>query len=496
MMSCFIRVRQSVKALLLMGAMLCLVSAAAAQQYRTDPIDEAAKRHGAKTQRWIGNAAEFAADKANFTDYFQKYYFPAMTRNSPNDLADLGKLRIDLFKKYLWGTTNAELQSHLTDMAYKAMVKIISNQQAPNYHPAVRYNAILVIGLLDDQYAIESGANPRPPKPHAGAAKVLTKVVELSTTSTRFPPPVVLGALIGLERQTKYHQSLTPEAVKAMSAELLKFVNQDKPIQGMDADAFAWLQLRAASALANLGSLGEKNAVHDSLIKFIAKSKSLDDRCSAAGLLGSFKYENVKLDGSATTDALFKLTSDLSAEELKRAQDYERLGNSGAYAPAFAEPGRGSDSNAPQDPYPRRHLLARLMNLEAGLTAVKPALPAESQKQVDAVLAAIKPVIKAAGDVKATISLRVADTVRSMSQSLAETIGAPQGASDDADNFSAGGPSPGAAPAAAPAAAPPAVGPGTTPPAASETAPADAPAAESPPAAAPAAIAQPEGAKN
>jgi hypothetical protein len=466
------------------AALLCLTGAAAAQQYRADPIDEAARRQGAKAQRWIGNPAEFAADKASFTDYFQKYYFPAMTRHTPSELAELGKLRFDLFNKYLWATTNAELQNHLTNMAYVAMMEILKQSQA--YHPAVRYNAILVLGLLDDQYAIEGGASPRPPKPHANANKVLTKIVELSTTSNRFSPPVVLGALIGLERHAKYHQSLTPDAVKAMSTELLKFVGLDKPIQGMDADAFAWLQLRAASALANFGNLGEKNSVHDALIKLIAKSKSLDDRCAAAALLGSFKYENVKIDAAATTDALFKLTSDLSVAELKRAQDYERLGATGGFSPAFAEPGRSGDSNAPQDPYPRRHLLARLMNLETGLTAVKPALPPDSQKQVDAVLAAIKPVITAAGDEKGTISLRVAATVRTMSQSLAATIGAPDGTSDDGDEFSAGGGAPAAAPAAAPGVAP----------AASPPAAADAPAADTPPAAAPATPPQPEGAKN
>jgi hypothetical protein len=460
-----------------------LLPAAAAQQYRTDTIDDAVgKRHGAKATRWVRNPAEFAADKANFTDYFQKYYFPAMTRNTPNDLADLGKLRADIFKNYLWATTNAELQSHLTDMAYKAMVKIISNQQAPQYHPAVRYNAILVIGLLDDQYAIEGGANTRPPKPHAGAGKVLTKIVELSPVSDRFPPPVVLGALIGLERHSKYHQTLSPDAVKVMSAQLLKFVSLEKPIQGMDPDAFAWLQLRAASALANLGSLGEKNAVHDALIKFIARSKSLDDRCSAAALLASFKYDKAQVDGPATTSAFFKLIRDLSVEELKRAQDFEKLRNSGGYSTTFSEPGRRGDENEPQDPYPRRHVLARLMNLEAGLTAVKPALPQESQKLVDAVLAAIKPVIKAAGDEKGTISLRVADMIRTMSQAVVSAVGAPEGASDEGD-FSAGEPAPAATPPAPAAAAP-----GEAPPVEAATPP----ATETPPAAS----AQPEGAKN
>lgn len=476
----------SARILALAMAAWCLAAVSTAQLYRTDPIDPSVKGHGAKVKRWVSDPAAYAADKANFDAYFQKYYFPAMTRSTPSDLAELGKLRVDLFKKYLWATTNAQLQKRLTDMAYTAAMNIL--KQAPAYHPAVRYNAVLVLGLLDDEYAIEGGANPRPPKPHTKANKALTQIVK---RSDRFSPPIVLGALIGLERHAEYHQSLAPDAVKEMSAVLLKFVSSDTPIQGMDADAYAWLRLRAASALANLGSLGEKNEVHDALVKLISTSKSLDDRCTAAGLLGTFKtdkenkYDKVKVDGPATTAALFKLASDLGAAELKRADDFERNPASAYTAsPAFG-PG---DDQSQDDGYPRRHVLARLMNLGAGLFAVKPALPEDSQKQVDAVLAAITPVVKAAQNEK-TISRRVTFMVREMNQKIVATVGDLGGASDDEEGFSAGEPA-----AAAPAASPP----GNAPAAANAPAtdaPVAGPAVKAPGAEAPA-PAQPEGAKN
>ena len=55
-----------------------------------------------------------------------------------------------------------------------------------------------------------------------------------------------------------------------MTAALLKLVTNEKPIQEMDRDAYSWLRLRAASALARLGSVGEKNAVHDAIVKLAA----------------------------------------------------------------------------------------------------------------------------------------------------------------------------------------------------------------------------------
>ncbi|MCI0332287.1 MAG: hypothetical protein L0228_03550 [Planctomycetes bacterium] len=445
-----------------------LASVAAAQDFRIDPIDEKARFPGAKATRWVSDRAAYTTDKAEFDNYFQKYFFPAMTRNSPSDLAELGKLRADLFKKFLWGTTNTDLQNNLTDMAFSAMGKIVISQGEPPYHPAVRYNAVLVVGLLDEQYGIDGG-NSRPPRPHPKATKALTTIVERATTSNQFPPPVILGAIIGLERHAKYRDALAPGAADKMTAALLTLVKHDKPIQEMDPAAFAWLQLRAASALAQLGSLGPNNAAHDALIKLVNDFKNLDDRCSAAALLGKLKYEGAKIDAPATTAALFKLAHDLGVEELKRATDFEKSGSGGGgFVSPRAERFAAADPNSEYDPYPRRHVLARLVDLRSGLRAVKPAVPEDAQKNVDAILAAIQPVINAASD-KEVHSLRITDLIRVMTDAINE-VAAPGEVPAD-DGFSADAPAPAAAtPAATPAAAP----------AAEETPPADAPSAEAP----------------
>lgn len=466
---------------------ITLASAAAAQQFRVDEPDDKARRFGASATIWVRDPSAYTNGKPQFDEYFQKYYFPAMTRSTPNGLAELGKLRFELFKKFLWNTSNEGLQTDLTDMAYKAMVKIVGNNKVPLYHPAVQYNATLVIGLLDEQYAIDSGTNLRPSKPLPAATKVLTTIVNQGLANDRFPPPVILGALIGLERHAKYHEALPPDAVKEMTAALLKFVNQDKPIQGMEPDTFSWLRLRAASALVNLGTLGENNAVHDALVKLIGSSKSIDDRCSAADLLGKLKYENAKIDAPVATAALFKLASDLSAEELKRAMDFEktRIAGGGNTQTRVARLSP-DDPNATQDDgFPRRHVLARLVDLGTSLRAVRPAVPADSQKEFDAILAAIKPVIEAASN-KETGSLAIANTIRTMNQQIEAVAGPADSAADDEDEFTASAPAPAAGAPAPEAAAPaetPAVEPAATPPAAGETPPAEAPAAEEPAAA-------------
>jgi hypothetical protein len=460
-----------------MLAALTLASAATAQQFRTDPVDDRARALGRNGQIWVRDRAAYAAGEAQFNEYFTKFYFPAMTRNTPSGLADVGKLRVDLFKKYLWGTSNEQLQANLTDLAFKAMMRIVGNQQAPPYHPAVRYNAILVIGLLDDQYAIDSGAGARPPKPHANANRAIVQIVNRAATDTRFPPPVVLGAIVGLERHAKYSAALPPDQVTAMSAALLKLVNNDKPIQDMNPEAYSWLRLRAASALANLGKPGDNNAVHDAIIKLVGSLKSFDDRCAAAALLAKLDYKDAKIDGPAATKALFKLAGELSADELKRALDFEKMQSLGGFTGGRGAMLESNDPNAQDDGFPREHVLARLHNLRRGLRAVKPAVPAESQKEIDDVLAAIQPVIAATAD-KSLVSIEISNAISTMNSRLVQLVGAPEGAEDE--EFSVGG--------EAAADATPVDGAAVAAPAPADGAPAaETPAAQTPPAEAPAA---------
>jgi hypothetical protein len=239
---------------------------------------------------------------------------------------------------------------------------------------------------------------------------------------------VILGALIGLERHAQFHDAVAPEAVAAMQAALLKLVSQNKPIQEMDRDTYAWMRLRAASALARLGSVGDKNAVHNAIIQLAVTTKSLDDRCEAASLVEKLTYKDVKLDDASTAEPLFALARDVGASEDQRAQDFQEHGGSGM---AIAMPGRGPDVYGPggssaSDPnaFQRRITLTRLSDLQTALTKVKPSLPAETQKKVDAVLAAIKPTFAGASS-KDMVDLRLAESIHTMAEAINKAVPGP-----------------------------------------------------------------------
>jgi hypothetical protein len=404
-------------------------------EYRFDQPDAKAKSYGAVATLSLRDPAKYAAEKAKIDEYFDKYYFPSMTGISPEELGQLGDLRYNLFKNYLWKTTNEQFQQQLTQKAYAAAVKILNPKNPPPpYHPAVRFNAVLILGMLDRQYGIEGS---RQPEPLPQANKVLTAILDSATTDDHFIPPVILGALIGLERHAQYRQSLAADDVNKMSAALVKLVNHEKPIQEMAPSAYAWLRLRAASVLARLGSVGAENSTHNALAKLIGDLKSMDDRCAAAELLGKIEYKDVKLADPAASEPLFKLARDLAAEEAKRAKEFQQqeigvgtiggtgnpygAGRSESFGSSYG--GATGDMLEEQERFPRRHVLARVTDLKDGLEAVKPAVPAETQTKIDAILAALKPVITQAVD-KNVGELAFAGAIVTMAGAI-ETAAAP-----------------------------------------------------------------------
>jgi hypothetical protein len=414
----------------------CLAAAARGQEpeYRSDPVDPKAQSAGGVAMSAARDPATYAAQKARVDEYFDKFYFPSMTGTAPEQLARLGDLRYNLFKRYLWATTNEQLQRELTDKTYKAMLRIVGAQNPP-YHPAVRYNAVLTLGMLDRRYAPDSGG-ARPPEPLPQATQVLTKVVEMGMTDSRFTPPVILGALVGLERHAQYRQSVAADDVNKLTASLLKFVGQKDPIQEMDRGAYAWLQVRAATALAQLGTVGENNNIHAAMLQLVDNLSNLDDRCAVTGLLNEKMYEGVKLADAASIEPLFKLARDLGEAEAKRAEEFQKAEIGGGAAIGLAPRGDylmqvpGAEE---EERYPKRHVLARLTDLRTGLKAVHPAVDEATQKKIDAVVAAVEPVIAAAVD-KSTVELAFTQAVMTMNQAI-QVAAAPADApaADEAD---------------------------------------------------------------
>jgi hypothetical protein len=205
-----------------------------------------------------------------------------------------------------------------------------------------------------------------------------------------------------------------------MTAAALKIVNMEQPPPDVDREVFAWIQLKAANVLAQLGSVGQGDEVHQALMKLVADKKlSLEDRCRVAGILRNINYEGVKLSDPSSVEPLVELAVEVGQAEAKRAREFEQLYTNpgGTSATRSRRESRGGYDEEKE--YERRELLSLLVNLRRGLTAVKPALAGQQLAQVDAILAAIRPVISAVAD-EDTVDLAVTVKVRTMQDEIRE----------------------------------------------------------------------------
>jgi len=408
----------------------CFPVVASAQQYKSLPVNDRLRLDAIFAQGYARNPTNVPADKQRFDAFFTQYFFPAMTRFEPENLADLGGMRQDLFSRYLWTSRSEQLQEDLTDKAYNAMWDIL--RKFPAYHPAVQYNAILVLGMLDEQYAIDAGPNKRPPKPLPEANSRLVTVVESAAKGNPIPPPLLVGALIGLERHARFHESLPPDNLAATAAAAQSVLAMEKPLPNVDSDVAAWIKLRAASVLAELGAVGEGNKVELALMRLVGdKNMSLDDRCQAAALLSKLKYDGVKLDPKSTVDPLVQLTLDVAESEGKRAKEFQDMQmRTGGISSRLSRAGYGGTYNTEAQKYERRPLLSKLIDLRTGLEAVKSSVPAAQQQRIDAVLSALRAVENSATN-QDTVDLKLVVEVQDMAEKI--RAAAPGDKTDAAD---------------------------------------------------------------
>jgi hypothetical protein len=406
-----------------------LSSTASAQQYQADPVNDKLAKQGATVQGMAKDPAKYAAGVNDFDDYFTTYYFPAMTRFGEDDLAKTGQLRYDLFNRWLWATQNEEMLSHLTALAFPAMKAIVVK---PIYHPAARYNAVLVIGMLDDKYGIATAGNQRPPKPLKDANTFLVALVNAGIAGkAAATPSLVVGALIGLERHAQYHEGLDAASIDGMTKAAITLASKNPPLADVDSKVAEWIRIEAATVLAKLGSVGPNGQSHDALMQVLSDGKlSLDGRCEVAGLLGLIDYKEAKVDGKATTDKMLQLAIEVSQVEGKRAKDFQELsiagGGGAAMSRGMERGGRGGygggySSSGEHSDYDRKTLLSRLGDLKKGLVAIKPIAPADRAAAVDTITSSVQGVMTAAAN-KDTTDLDLADLVDKMATAVQAAV--------------------------------------------------------------------------
>ncbi len=439
-----------------------LASAVHAQRYDTIPI-KLDVREGKRLQMVfvtaLRNPAGFGASQEDIDKFLKQYYFPLMTSTAAEDLGNLSKARGDLFKS-IAQAANPASQQYLIDMTFN-VARVLARG---NYHPASRYNAVLMLGDLDQQL----GTPTAPPVPHAKATLELLELVEQEEfNKIPVPESVKLGALLGLERHTRY--GINPQLSERLTKAMLGVITSKAP-EDVEPEVHDWVRSAAAQVLANQHAKGPTKEVQAALSGLIADAKTgLDDRCKVAEALKKITYTTgADIDGNATTDALAQLTLDVVTNAAKLARDYQKealsRGNfdtmrsggyggggrgrrgGGGYGGEYGGGGYGGGRfGAEEDTSPRferRELFARLYSIGLGSSSLRAGLADDAKDRVEALIAEMKPLMQFMDDKNATevdVSSRVIEleaSLKTLIQSWGKPIAAAEtDAADDDPGF-------------------------------------------------------------
>ena len=400
--------------LLSIWAFPCAQSAHA-QRYKTSKpaiTEKAAKSLYRKVSSALRDPGALAANQGVIDDYFKKYLFPTMTDISQDGLGQLAKRRDDLFRKILRSATSKPAQDHITNLTLDIMRKIVLDR----YHPAVRYNAVLILGELDQQYATKD--TPKPTPLPAGTKTLLILLENDELKGVKVPSMLKVGALVGLERHARF--GIDPQYTAQVTAAAIGLIQQQETPTEMDPEVHHWLKCLAGRVLVQQFATGPNADVNGALISMIEDQEmSLEDRCCVSALLKKMDYSAAQgLDTASAVTALGNLTQAVTHDEADQARDFKEellSGNQGAFRGGTFRGARGGQESGP--PYEKRRLLDRLLALKDGIEAVTEGANPEGKSRLEALVPPLQPVIDTASE-KDTTGINIADPVIEMASEI------------------------------------------------------------------------------
>jgi hypothetical protein len=227
-----------------------------------------------------------------FDKWYLNYEFPTMTLFTPEALKELPDARRRLLKEDIERAENKAFHDHLVALAFDYFSKLVDG----DYHPAVRYNAVLIVGELNDKEMSRSGAAPAPPLPLAAALRFLTGELEKENTSDS----IRLGSMVGLLRhvQLDAQDEVRPQPNRIPAAEIqrlrtvtLNLVNTPKPPANRSQAGHDWMRRRALELLAWIAAGRVDQEIVDTIVARLADSdENRGVRCDAARALSIVAY--------------------------------------------------------------------------------------------------------------------------------------------------------------------------------------------------------------
>ena len=277
--------------------------------------------------------------QAVFDGYYQQYLFRMMTCYFPvgkgkdidvhDGLGEQAKWREDLFKKHIKSAKNKQVHDHLVQLTFDFMSGIVRPARAgsKDFHPAVRYNAMLIVGELNSREAVKFGEKA-PPDPLVGALAVLLEGLVTPGQIDAVRVASLIGILRHLELdQFRPNNRRLPDAAKErIFTAVLAIAAANMPPEGRSVAGNHWMRGRAVELLSVMNLKGTEDKVAVAVENILRDEESpLSLRCTAAKTLGRIPLpESVAHDPSATAARMGLLAVAACREEVVRLESMRK----------------------------------------------------------------------------------------------------------------------------------------------------------------------------
>jgi len=277
------------------------------RKYDSLPVDTALRKEGSAIGTILRNGKfSSSKEKDDFDNFYKNYFLSRWTVQE--DIRNLPRYRQDLAGHFRTAKSG-EVRADLTRLVLDFLTKLVGGK----YHPAVKVNAMLMIGELNR--VEQAGKEAAVPLPEA------LDVLIAAVKSTKLSEGLRATAMVGVLR----HASAGiqgGDAQKKVSDAMLRLAGADLPT-GSAPSGRAWIVAQAVETLGALGSVGENNDVFTAIVKLAADAKlPFLVRCSAADALGRLSYSSTSgIDPVETAVVLRQLAIDVCKEELRATKD-------------------------------------------------------------------------------------------------------------------------------------------------------------------------------
>jgi hypothetical protein len=323
---------------------------ASAQEYESlawEPLADESKRRQEVVKILQGRSdtpASTPTGKTALDIWFKGNMLSSMTR--PERIAELTNDR-NSFNAYLNRATDKEAHDYVVNES----LKFLENIATRKFHPAARYNAMLMIGELNASEAVISTTSSSvPAEPLEAALPVMGRALSDSTQIDAVRVAALLGILRHVERESERETAMRviardPPLQTAIIKLMIAIVDGSAPPGERSPEGQLWMNRRAVNILGALGDVGLDNIVVVKLESILTdESADMLYRCDAAVALGRIRFpDGASPDPTRYADMLAVVASRAARSELRALAEHKRtVAEAEAAQAARAKAGYGS----------------------------------------------------------------------------------------------------------------------------------------------------------